>query len=291
MTLTRDVPLKTVRLCFAEEIRFKAELRSEKLAEAFGVIPREHFLGPGPWKVAENYGYTTTEDDDPRQLYHDSLFAIDPERKLNNGHPSSLAGWIDALDLQPGDRVVHIGCGVGYYSAIMAYVVGPAGFVLAIEVDPELAARARRNLSSMKNVEVMEADGIHYAFGEADAVFVNAGVTHPQLAWLDPLPPGGRLLFPLTVTRYIFEESESSGGKMVLVAKRGRERFAARIVSNVSIYPAESGRDASFEPALREALQESPGRRRPSPKSLRVDAHRRNATCWLHGNGWCLSSL
>jgi protein-L-isoaspartate(D-aspartate) O-methyltransferase len=290
MILTRDVPLKTVRLCFAEEVRFKAELRPGKLAEAFATVPREHFLGPGPWKVAANYGYLTTEDDDPRQLYHDSLFAIDPERKLNNGHPSSLAGWIDTLQLQTGDRVVHIGCGVGYYTAIMAYVVGPAGFVPAIEVDPGIAARARQNLSSTRSVEVIEGDGIHYDFGESDAIFVNAGVTHPQLAWLERLRPGGRLLFPLTVTRYGFEESDSSGGKMVLIVKEGRERFAARIVSNVSIYPAESGRDESLEPALREALEDAPGRKRSAPRWLRVDAHRRNDTCWLHGKGWCLSS-
>jgi protein-L-isoaspartate(D-aspartate) O-methyltransferase len=44
------------------------------------------------------------------------------------------------------DRVFHLGCGVGYFTAIMAEVVGADGSVIASEVDPALAAAAPENL-------------------------------------------------------------------------------------------------------------------------------------------------
>jgi protein-L-isoaspartate(D-aspartate) O-methyltransferase len=53
------------------------------------------------------------------------LVAIDEKRLLNNGQPSFLAILIEALALQEGDHVVHVGCGTGYYSAILAEFVGP----------------------------------------------------------------------------------------------------------------------------------------------------------------------
>ena len=60
--------------------------------------------------------YRVTTDADPRRLYHNVLVAIDPARKLNNGQPTAVITWLDALDPRPGDRVVHVGAGVGYYS-------------------------------------------------------------------------------------------------------------------------------------------------------------------------------
>ena len=96
--LTRDLPIETVRLCYAEAIRVAAGLRTQLMVEAFATVPREHYLGPGPWKLAVgtwqysgSRGYITTADNDPRSLYHDVLVAIDAARQLNNGHPSSLA--------------------------------------------------------------------------------------------------------------------------------------------------------------------------------------------------------
>jgi protein-L-isoaspartate(D-aspartate) O-methyltransferase len=45
--------------------------------------------------------------------------ALDAAHDINNGQPSALAYWIEALDLKAGDRVYHLGCGVGYYTAII----------------------------------------------------------------------------------------------------------------------------------------------------------------------------
>src|SRR5205085_9712302 len=156
--------LDEIRQYYAEEIRAVANIQTEALVSAFALVTRENFLGPGPWKIANpdswqmmtlgstkkgGGSYRTTEDDDPKHLYHNILIAIDADRMLNNGQPSGLALWIDALELKAGDRVLHIGCGVGYYTAIMAEVVGAGGHVTGVEIDPDLAERARRNLAHL----------------------------------------------------------------------------------------------------------------------------------------------
>src|SRR5919198_5633058 len=100
--------LDLARAYYAEELRAVANLQSEAVVKAFAKVPREHFLGPGPWLVpsASSENYWTTKDANPRHLYHNILVAIDASRWLHNGQPSSLAFWLDALALQAGERVV-----------------------------------------------------------------------------------------------------------------------------------------------------------------------------------------
>jgi protein-L-isoaspartate O-methyltransferase len=103
------------------------------------------------------------------------------------------------MDLKAGDRVYHLGCGGGYYTAIMAEIVGPGGSVVGIEVHPDLAAHAKENLSCYPNVTVHAADGATFDPGPCDAMLINAGTTHPIPLWLDRLREGGRLVVPLTM--------------------------------------------------------------------------------------------
>ena len=135
--------LEDCRRFYAEEIRFAANLQTPALAEAFARVPRENFLGQPPWKVGSPEGralslagmksgeYVTTTD--PRDLYHNLVVVVDEAANLNNGQPSALARWIDALDLKAGERAFHLGSGIGYYTAIMAETVGPSGGVVASE--------------------------------------------------------------------------------------------------------------------------------------------------------------
>ena len=138
-TLTVD----QCRRFYAEEIRVVAGIRSQALVEAFANVPREHFLGTPPWRYSSGFSlqtgaYRATED--IRDLYHDVFVALKQQEILNNGQPSLIARLLEALDLGPGKRVVHIGCGTGYYSAILAEIVGQSGSVVALEVDGDLAA-------------------------------------------------------------------------------------------------------------------------------------------------------
>ena len=122
--------IEEARQHYAEELRFTAKLGSRVIVDAFATVPRERFLGPGPWRVLSPMAmaeYWTTQDADPRHLYHDVLIAIDEERRLNNGQPSLWARMYDQLELSRGDHFVRVGAGNGYYSAILAEIVGPAG--------------------------------------------------------------------------------------------------------------------------------------------------------------------
>jgi len=74
--------LDFARHYYAEELRAVANLRSEALVKAFAKVPREHFLGPGPWQVfsVNSESDWTTKAADPRELYHNLLVVIDAER-------------------------------------------------------------------------------------------------------------------------------------------------------------------------------------------------------------------
>src|SRR6516162_6656791 len=102
-----------VRREFAHRIQADIGLRSSALVNALSTVPREDFVGPGPWKILRpaqmNAGYQMTPDEDPRHIYDTVLVALDASRGLNNGEPSSLLRFLDILDLAPGDRFLHIG--------------------------------------------------------------------------------------------------------------------------------------------------------------------------------------
>ena len=280
------------RRFFAEELEAVCKLRSPELVDAFAVVPRERFLRRGPWTVLadSDFNFTgpartrETPDADPRRVYHNIAVAIDPSRQLFNGQPGTLGVWIDALNLQPGDRVLHVGCGLGYYTAVMAHCVGSSGRVVGIDVDEELARGAVQNLASIEWVEVRHGDGADIASESFDAILVNAGVTHPHDAWLDALRPGGRLILPLTCT---MAAMSPIGKGWVLHLSRNGDDFAARTVAMVAIYSAVGLRDSELNDRLGQAFRRSPF---PPIKRLRRDAHEPEATCWLHGNTFCLST-
>lgn len=288
--------LEDIRQFYAEEIRTVANIQTERLAEAFARVPREDFLGPGPWQIAnpdalqspsahgKGANYRMTIDDNPMRIYHNVVVAIDPARQLNNGQPGSLAMWLDGLELEAGNRAVHVGCGVGYYTAIMAETVGTKGHVIGVEVDGDLAARTRRNLAYLPQAEAVHADGGKYDPPPSDAILVNAGATSPRKEWLDALLPGGRIILPLTITQ---DENVHGMGFMLKVTNKPNG-YAARFLSSVMIFPCIGSRDEDANRRLREAMMKGTW---GSVQSLRRDAHEAEETCWLHGEDYCLSTV
>ncbi len=289
--------LNDIRQFYAEEIRAVSNIQMQAIVNAFAQVPREHFLGPGPWQIANpdacgsNIGgvtkgstYRMTDDADPRHVYHNVAIAIDPTRKLNNGHPSSIALWLEALELKEGDHVLHVGCGVGYYTAIIAEVVGPNGYVTGIEIDPDLASRARKNFAHLDHVEVLQADGGEYTSQPNDAIFINAGATHVRSAWLENLRPGGRLLLPLTFGA----DPNANGMGFTLKVTFESQSYAARFLSPVMIFPCIGSRNEESNQRLRDAMKLGTW---GSVQSLRRESHEPSDTCWLHGDNFCLSTL
>jgi protein-L-isoaspartate(D-aspartate) O-methyltransferase len=273
-----------VRAWYAEEVRAAGPVDSEAVVRAFAEVPRERFLGTGPWRFIAQVGrgaYRTTPDADPRHVYHDVVVALDETRRLNNGQPSLWGFVLDQLDIRTGEVVLHIGCGTGYYSAILAEIVGAGGHVLAVEQHAELAERAREALALWQQAAVVQADGASFAAGPQDVVVVSAGATHPLPAWLAALRPGGRLVFPLT--------SERLGGYMLKVARTGAgERLAATLLCRAWFIPFTGGRDAALDELLATAIE---GGQSEQVSSLRLDGHAADESCWLHGDGFCLSRV
>ena len=175
--------------------------------------------------------------------------------------------------------------------AIIAQVVGSAGHVTAIEIDPELAARATKNLAHLRNVAVVEADGLSYDPGRVDIIFMNAGVTHPQPLWLRTINIGGRLLIPITITLAVPSDTEASHGSdgHMLLVRRLPERYEAGFVGRLVTTPAPAGEMQPTTAFLGQLFRDTILGKRPAVKPFRQESHAIKS-CWLHGEGFCLST-
>jgi protein-L-isoaspartate(D-aspartate) O-methyltransferase len=278
--------LDDYRRFFAEEIKATSNIRNSAVVDALATVPRESFVGNGPWTVrgeADFFGPPRqTPDADPRHVYHNYAIAIDAARQLFNGAPGLLAMLIDRLELKPGSRAIHVGAGTGYYTAVMAHCVGPAGRVVAFEVDEALAAHARDDLASTPWVEVRNADASSAIAEEVDGILINAGITHPLDVWLDSLADGGRIVFPLTMAMM----GTIGKGLLVLATRLGDGSFDARVLGFVAIFSAIGIRDESIAQQLGLAMRKNPY---PALKRMRRDPHDAGEACWLHSDRFCLS--
>jgi protein-L-isoaspartate(D-aspartate) O-methyltransferase len=280
--------LRIIRAAYAKQILAAATVAGNpRLVSAFAAIPREDFLGPGPWLMWRWTRYVSTPDADPVYLYTNDLVALVSERNLNNGQPSLHAHLMHQAGPAAGEHVVHVGTGTGYYTAIFAHLVGPSGRVTGIEFDPELAAKARVCLAPYPNVTIVEGDGAQVPFDTADIVYVNAGCTRPAARWLDSLADGGRLILPMTSDKGVgglAERIERAGA--VFRIERSGEAYRASWISPVAIIPCAGSRDATSERALAEAFG-----RGGWDKVTRLYRNQEIAEerCWVRGPDWCLA--
>jgi protein-L-isoaspartate(D-aspartate) O-methyltransferase len=191
------------------------------------------------------------------------------------------------LEIERGARVLHVGAGLGYYTAIVAECAGPSGRVVAYEADAALAAEARRNLGARARVEVRHGDAASGIDGPFDAILVNAGVTHPLDAWLDALAPAGRMLLPITAA--LPGMGSTLGKGVVAIVTRRGDRLSVRIVAVVAVYSALGIRDESMNEAVGTALMAGPLRWQ-TVAELRRDRHEPDSSCWLHSRTCCFSA-
>lgn len=282
--------LTTVRRAYARQMLAIAGVADNPALEAaFADVPRERFIGPPPWQVVGPRGYRPVPSHDPVVVYQDVNFALSPGRGVNNGSPFLHALWLNALGPLAGARVVHVGAGTGYYSAILSRLVGDRGRILAVECDPELARLAERNLESFDNVSLVEGDGASLAFEAADAVYVNFAVARPAKTWIDALAPGGRLIFPLGAPGRRHGTSggrHADGGGFRIERRDGG--FAAAwlgraffVCADGVLAPLEGEREAlnaAFESGGAEMV-----------RSLRWMQPAEAGRCWFIGKGWSLS--
>jgi protein-L-isoaspartate(D-aspartate) O-methyltransferase len=249
-----------------------------ELAAAFASTPREQFVGPPPWKVFTRSGYVETLTDDPAVLYQDVVVSLGSGGPLNNGQPTLHALCLAALAPKKGERVVHVGAGTGYYTTLLAKLVGESGVVDAYEIEPTLAQRAIDNLAAFPNVTVHARSGAEGTLPECDVLYVNAGATEPLAIWLDALRPMGRLLFPMT--------PDAGVGAMLLVTKQEDGSFTAHFLLQAQFISCTGARNEVTERKLAEAFRDNSWSK---VKSL----HRNDEpddSCWCSGPGWWLST-
>lgn len=215
---------------------------TDRVEQAFAAVSRERHAGAGPWQlIAERApdGLWTTPNDDPAWLYHDVLVALDAGAGINMGSPSMWAGLLARVGVPSGARVMQVGAGSGYYTAILAHLAGPEGRVVAREIEPRLAARAVDALRAVPNAVVEPGNAAtDPPPGPFDLIVAFAGVTHPVPGWIDALAEGGRILLPVTGT--------NGWGAFVLFRREGADRLALLTLGRCGFYPCAGARDEAL---------------------------------------------
>ena len=147
---------------------------------AFDLVPRHLFL----------------PDSSQHRAYEDGPLPIGFQQTASQ--PSLQALYMQVLDLQPGDRVLEVGTGTGFQTAVLAKLVTQ---VYSIERIRELSARARVVLDSLRisNVALLVGDGtIGWSkYAPYDAILVAAAAPEVPEALVKQLAPRGRMLIPI----------------------------------------------------------------------------------------------
>jgi len=112
--------------------------------------------------------------------------------------PYIVALMTEALEVQPGDRVLEVGTGSGYQAAVLAEMQAE---VYTVEIIPELADQAREQLKQVgyTDVEVKNGDG-YYGWEENapyEKIIVTAAPDHLPQPLIQQLKEGGRLVIPI----------------------------------------------------------------------------------------------
>jgi protein-L-isoaspartate(D-aspartate) O-methyltransferase len=156
----------------------------ERVSAAFGAVRREEFLRPG------SRGHASY--DGPLAIGHGQT----------NSQPSSVASMLRLLDVQPGQRVLDVGAGSGWTTALLAHLVGPDGLVIGVELVPDLAVwgeqNVRRTSGSWASIR-LASSGVLGVPEEApyDRILVSAEPGRLPGELLDQLADPGRMVLPV----------------------------------------------------------------------------------------------
>lgn len=173
-------PFATERFSMVEDQLRQRGIRDERLLAAMGRVPRHEFVGRQNWNEA----------------YADHPIPI--AEKQTTSQPYMIAAMVQAAQIKPEDRVLEIGAGSGYQTALLAEL---ASQVFAVERYASLAETAQKTLERLgyRNAKIVTGDG-SMGLPEAapfDAIIVSAAAPRIPLSLVDQLAVGGRLLIPI----------------------------------------------------------------------------------------------
>ncbi|MFC7304350.1 methyltransferase domain-containing protein [Streptomyces monticola] len=217
------------------------------LYDAFLATPREHFVPDRVWwpERGKN-GYRLYDRAMEPRAWLSAVYtpgyslitqiddgAVAPTGPAEGRFTSSISASCTIVELlrhlapEPGERVLEIGTGTGYTTALLTHRTGP-GTVVSVEIDPRIAAHASRRLGELGvDVRLVTGDGEHGHAGSApyDRVVSTASVRRIPEAWVRQLRPGGVLLTPL--------DSPFGHDLLVLLVADGRGNAVGRAVAEV----------------------------------------------------------
>ena len=158
-------------------------IRDPRVLAAFARVPRRFFV--------PEEGQPYAEGDHPLEIGYGQTIS----------QPYIVAAMTEALQLEGRERVLEVGTGSGYQTAILCELLPLASTVRTIEIVPELAGRAERTLRELgyENVEFRVGDGAR-GWPEAapyEAIVVAAAPEEVPAPLLQQLAPGGRLVIPV----------------------------------------------------------------------------------------------
>ncbi len=158
----------------------KRGIRDQRVIAAFRKVPRERFV-PSQYR---------------KNAYGDFPLPIGFDQTISQ--PYIVALMVEALSLKSKDRVLEIGTGSGYQTAILAEIVS---FVYSVERLPQLAESAGKRLMELgyHNFKINVADGTQGwpEYAPFDAIIVSAAAAKPPASLLKQLSPAGRMVIPI----------------------------------------------------------------------------------------------
>jgi protein-L-isoaspartate(D-aspartate) O-methyltransferase len=158
-------------------------LKTPEIIKAMYAVPR-HLFVPERARV---------------QAYEDYPLEIGLGQTISAPH--MVAIMLEKLDLKQNHKVLEIGTGFGYHSAVASLTVGESGKIYTIERYPELAEQAKKNLAviGLKNVNVVVGDGSKglELYAPYDRIFATCGAPKIPSPLVEQLKENGKLLLPV----------------------------------------------------------------------------------------------
>jgi protein-L-isoaspartate(D-aspartate) O-methyltransferase len=165
-----------------------------QLDAAFNALPRENFLPANIVKQADK--------DIPLPIGFGQT----------NSQPSTVYRMLQWLDIEAGQKILDVGSGSGWTSALLAYLTGPAGEVVAVDIIPELVQFGRENNERMgiNNVTFLTADNDYGSskYAPYDRILVSASADELPYELIEQLAREGEMIIPVKNTILVIKKDE-----------------------------------------------------------------------------------